>query len=165
MALFVNLFSQIDCSKQTEPFSVPKGWIKSELSKSATVTSGQSYEVILPLNNNKEYRLYFMASSVFNNRIDIEIIDMSTNQTIYDVDFEEKKYDYRNIHTNDLLESQWNEEKGEMEYPHISLEAENSTNIKIIITVLEVEKDEYSNSDKIEILRGCFSVIILERDI
>ncbi len=165
IALFINLSAQIDCSMQTINFSIPDGYEKSDLSKSAVLKSGEVYEFVIPLYRGKEYRLYFMASSVFNNRIDIEIEDMNSEKTVYDVDFEKTYDEYsRETYNQKLLKSEWNDETNKMEYPYITLEPANATRIKIILNVLEAEKDEI-NIDKIKVLRGCFSVIVLEKGI
>ncbi len=161
IVLFVSLQAQIDCSKQSATFYITDGYIKSDISTSEVVKSGEIYNFMIPLKAGKEYRLYFMASSVFNNRINIKIIERSSNQIVIDTYYKKTQDDWGDDYDQKLLKTEWNEEDNKMEQPHIDLEPVTSTNIVIIIDVLEAEKE--ITSDKIKKLRGCFSIIVLEK--
>lgn len=148
---------------QAAIYNVPYGWEKSKLSKSAVVVTGNIYEVVIPMVSQYEYRLVFMASSVFNKRINIEIEEVPTGQTVLYLPYKEAGYDERGnyIEAEGPFTAKWKEDSQELEYPYYSFAPMTTTNLKIIIDVMDAEKNYGEIEAKIK--RGCCSIIVLQR--
>lgn len=147
-------------------------------SKSATVWSGKKYEFVLPLTAGNEYRIRFYAASVFNNDLQIKIVDLNSGETVVDlpgmVD-EPKKgktclQDYMDQKTNKLV------------HPYFDFAPQQATSLKIMIDVKDhmeyaeepiLDEDGFPTGEVrrkavipeggIEQVKGCFTVYVADK--
>ncbi len=147
-------------------------------SKSATVWSGKKYEFVLPLTAGNEYRVRFYAASVFNNDLQIKIVDLNSGETVVDLPgaVEEPKkgntclQDYMDTKTNKLI------------HPYFDFAPQQATSIKIMIDVKDhmeyveepiLDEDGYPTGEMkktavipeggIEQVKGCFTVYVSDK--
>ncbi len=149
-------------------------------SKSATCFSGKKYEFVLPLTAGTEYRIKFFASPVFNNEIQVKIVDLSTNETVIDLpgcpaDGQEPRKG------NTCIQDYADAKTGKLMHPYFDFAPQQSTSIKIMIEIKdhleyteEFTYDEWGNSTGsvkkpiipeggIEQVKGCFTVYIADK--
>ncbi len=148
------IFAQMDCSSFLKDLKVDNPFNLSSLSKSAVCVSGHSYEFVVPLSKGVQYRFVFYASSVFNNNIHFKMTDLNTNKEIINLpgasETNEKgtaalapyqdPVTYNNIH------------------PYFDVFSSNATSIKVVIDVAETKSAT-------DLIKGCISVVILDRTI
>jgi hypothetical protein len=161
-----------------------KPWRYNTASKSATCFSGKKYEFVLPLAKGNEYRIQFFASPVFNNDVQVKIVDLNSNQVVIDLPGqlpegspEPKKgqtclQDYREKETSTS-----------MTHPFFDFAPAQPTSLKIMIEIKEksnvvmvtqgdwdaegnyvekqvpVKKDDGSP----ETVKGCFTVYVIDK--
>jgi hypothetical protein len=150
-------------------------------SKSATCFSGKKYEFLLPLTKGNEYRLQFFASPVFNNEVQVKIVDMNTSETIIDLPghvengMEPKK-------GNTILQDYMDSKTNKLVHPFFDIVPQQSTSLKIMIEI----KDHYDYTEEAvlnewgeatgetvkkpiipeggpEVVKGCFGVYITDK--
>lgn len=160
-----------------------KPWRYNTASKSATCSSGKKYEFVLPLAKGNEYRIQFFASPVFNNEVQVKIVDLNSNQAVIDLPGalpegspEPKKgqtclQDYREKETDQTLV-----------HPYFDFAPAQPTSLKIIIEIKEhnnvvmVPQSGYDDEGNWyekqvpvekeggnETVKGCFTVYVIDK--
>lgn len=148
----VLLFSQ-DCSEFLKSLKVDPPFNMNSMSKSAACVTGHTYEMIIPLQKGYQYRLVFYASSVFNDDVDFQIIDLNTNKLLVNAP---GKLTEGNIPTKNgqtALQNFFDEKTNQSTHPYFDIYPKTTTNIKVVIIVKE----------KPDMIRGCITVVILDR--
>jgi len=137
----------------------------SNLSKSATCSSGKTYEFIVPLKAGSEYRFSFFASSVFNHQINFRIIDLSSNELVLDLPGEFEAMENNTCALREYFHSKLNK----LVHPHYDFYPATSTNLKIIIEIPSVDGENpidnsiyQRNMDKIS---GCVTVFVQDKKV
>ncbi|MBQ3691111.1 MAG: hypothetical protein II937_14780 [Bacteroidales bacterium] len=156
-----------------------KPWRYNTASKSATCFSGKKYEFVLPLTKGNEYRLQFFASPVFNNEVQVKIVDLNSNQTIIDLP---GKLDEGNEPKKGMtcLQDYLND-KNQYVHPFFDFAPAQSTSVKIMIEIKNSVKyieeytyDDYGNMTGTvkkevpqeggpEVVKGCFTVYVIDK--
>ncbi|MBP5503168.1 MAG: hypothetical protein J6Y24_10320 [Bacteroidales bacterium] len=158
-------------------------------SKSAMCQTGRKYEFVLPITKGMDYRIQFFASTVFNNNIDVKIIDMSTGEVVVNVPGKLQDDEPKSPQQT-ALQEYMDLKKNKFIHPFFDFTPVSSTSLKIMIDVKEVEVpqeqvQEYSYSDydyesqprqnqqpakeegyavPVEKNKGCISVYIIDRE-
>ncbi len=149
-------------------------------SKSATCFSGKKYEFVLPLTAGTDYRIKFFASPVFNNDIQVKIVDLSSGEAVVDLpgcppDGQEPRKG------NTCIQDYSDAKTGKLIHPYFDFNPQQSTSLKIMIEIKdhieyteEYTYDEWGNSTGsvkkpiipeggIEQVKGCFTVYIADK--
>ncbi|RLD77403.1 MAG: hypothetical protein DRJ10_11990 [Bacteroidetes bacterium] len=159
-----NMIAQsMDCASLLSYRKASHPYKFSNLSKSAICTTGKTYEFIVPLESGNEYRLSFFASSVFNHQIDFRIIDLNTNELILNLTGDsEMATDQSNA-----LRDYFNDKINKLVHPHYDFIPANSTNLKIIIDIPNLDGSKplkssiyQSNLDEV---KGCITIYIQDK--
>ncbi|MCQ2252357.1 MAG: hypothetical protein MJZ61_02775 [Bacteroidales bacterium] len=148
-------------------------------SKSAACFSGKKYEFVLPLAANNEYRIQFFASPVFNNDIQIKIVDMSTGETKYDLP---GKVDSDPVKGQTCIQDYTDPKTKKLVHPYFDFSVPQATSLKIMIDIKdhleyqeeqildeygfptgEVKKTPIIPEGGIEQVKGCFTVYIADK--
>ena len=183
------LQAQNTCSDQLKMRKPMAPYRYNTASKSAMCQTGRKYEFVLPITKGMDYRIQFFASTVFNNNIDVKIIDMSTGEVVVNVpgklDNDEPKSPQQTA-----LQEYMDLKKNRFIHPFFDFTPVSSTSLKIMLDVKEVEKpkeqvQEYTYDDydyeqprqstqqptqeegyavPLEKLKGCISVYIIDRE-
>ncbi len=141
--------AQVDCSNFLGKYQAEEPYKINSMSKSAVCISGHTYEFVVPLQKDYEYRFLFYASSVFNNKINFKIIDLNTGEVKLDLPGESET----NEKGTAALASYYDDRLGRDVHPYFDFIPETSTNFKIIIEVLPQD----------DIIKGCVGVLILDK--
>lgn len=142
------------------------------VSKSAFCQTGKKYEFILPMTKGLEYRIYFLASSVFNNDIDVEFIDMNTGQT--KLKRPGKILNGTPTKFQTAFQPFSDERTGKMINPYFEFIPESTTSLKIILTINNPRETtlndegvfQYVTPDPNEIVeakKGCVTVFVVDK--
>jgi hypothetical protein len=151
-----------------------------QASKSATCYSGSKYKFVLEVAANVEYRVQFYASPVFNNEVQVKIVEGEGN-VLYDLpgkidDGEAKKgttclQDYSDPKTNKLV------------HPYFDFTSQNATRLTFMIdikehmdyqeepvydewgTLIEMKKKAVVPEGGPEKVKGCFTVYIVDKPV
>jgi len=152
LVLMLPLFAsaQVDCSLTIKNLVPELPYQINSLSKSATCVSGRTYEFVIPLSVGYEYRFIFYAGSVFNNDIDFKIIDLSSNKELLNLPGKSETGDKGTC----VLMSYFDTKTYKEIYPHFDFLPASTTSFKVIISVAE----------KAELIKGCISVVILDKE-
>jgi hypothetical protein len=152
LVLLVPLFAsaQIDCSEKIKTLVPELPYEINSLSKSATCVSGRTYEFVIPLSVGYEYRFVFYAGSAFNNDIHFKIIDMNSNKELINLPGKSET----GAKGTCVLMPYFDEKIYKEIYPHFDFLPATTTNFKIIISV----------DEKPELIKGCISVVILDKE-
>ena len=158
----INIFAQsLDCPSRlrmrraTPPFSF------NDLSKSAQCLTGKKYEFVLPLTKGKDYRLSFYASPVYNNDIQIRIIDLNSGEKVLDLPGETEASNKGEC----VLRAYYDDKLNKLIHPHFDFYPSSSTQLKIIIEVASIEQEKPdSNFNAPETRKkGCITVFVQDR--
>ncbi len=146
-------------------------------SKSSTCYSGSKYKFVLEVAANVEYRVQFYASPVFNNEVQVKIVEGEGNVLVDlpgKVDDEPKKgttclQDYMDPKANKLV------------HPYFDFSSQNATRLTFMIDIKdhleyteEPQYDEWGNLTGMtkkaiipeggpEKVKGCFTVYIMDK--
>lgn len=160
-----------------------KPWRYNTASKSATCFSGKKYEFVLPLAKGNEYRIQFFASPVFNNEVQVKIVDLNSNQVVIDLPgaLPEEQGEPKKGQTclQDYLEK---ENPRTMAHPFFDFAPAQPTSLKIMIEVKEhsnvtfVEQQDWDENGELitkkipvtkeggpETVKGCFTVYVIDK--
>ncbi len=141
-----------DCSSFLATLKAEPPYELDPLSKSAPCISGKTYEFVVPLSDSYEYRFVFYASPAFNNDIHFKMIDLNTNDVVFDVPG--RVSEYQEVKKGmTALQPYWDDQQQKTVHPFFVVRPNTATNVKII---MEVEK-------KPDIIQGCITVAILRR--
>ena len=148
-----------------------------QASKSATCYSGSEYKFVLEVAANVEYRVQFYASPVFNNEVQVKIVEGEGNVLVDlpgRVDDEPKKgttclQDYMDTKTNKMV------------HPYFDFTSQNATRLTFMIdikdhmdyteepvydewgTLIEMKKKAVIPEGGPEKVKGCFTVYIIDK--
>jgi hypothetical protein len=165
----INAFSQIDCETTLAYRKAIPPYEKSELSKSIQCSTNNKYEQNVSLKPGYEYRISFYASTIFNNRMNFEIIDTKTGKTLLNVPGETKE----NKKGECALKEYWDYKYSKTVYPYFEFSPQEIQNLKIIIDIPEYkekikirEKDEDLGVEEewveyVEKRKGCVTTFVL----
>jgi len=161
-----SIFAQQNCSQALDFHRerVQKPWEFSDMSKSATCATGNTYEFNMPLLKGKEYRIMFYAAAVFNNRMRFKIIDQSTHEVIMDLPGETTMNEKGTI----VLKDYYDGVLEKMIHPYFDFIPGSSTNFRIIIDVLPLEGQKKSDAGfkaPEEKDKGCVTIIVLDANV
>mgnify|MGYP005839384931 CR=1 FL=1 len=161
MPLFA--FAQGDCSSFFKFRNPEPPYEYNDQSKGAVCVSGNTYEFKLPLTKGKDYRLKFYAAPVFNNRINVKIIDESSHETIMDLPGASNS----GRPGTAVLQPYYDEDTGKTIHPYFDFFPVTSTNLKIIIEVLpapgQQQHEDPTRKMPEKKLRGCITVVVLDK--
>lgn len=144
----------IDCSSLLNTLTPEEPYEINTMSKSASCISGKKYELVIPLQADYEYRFVFYASPAFNNDINFKMLNLSTNDIIFDVPGHVGESDEVKKGTT-ALQPYWDTELDKSMHPFFIVRPTTSTNVKLILDVLS----------KDDLIQGCVTVVILDRKI
>lgn len=158
-----NIFSQdFDCLTKLKIRQAKAPYKINDLSKSAICKTGEKYEYNIDLQKNKDYRLTFFASSVFNNRINFKIYNKKTGEMIMNL----PGISIDNIQ-GCALEAYFDKDKNRMVHPFFDFSPNIDTQLEIIIEV-ESDKSSYEFDAKSLIAsnekKGCITVFVQSKD-
>jgi len=151
----IKSFSQTkDSNFQMQLFEIENGFELDSQSKSADVVAGNTYEFIITLYNDYDYKLYFLASSNLNKKVNFEIVDMNTNEQVI---FENSENILDDIYVENT-------------YKHNSLDFSPSytTTLKVIVEVPVIATQgmvifvDDINSYSLD-FKGCVSIILTKK--
>lgn len=147
-------------------------------SKSATVWSGKKYEFVLPLTSGNEYRIRFFAAPVFNNDIQVKIVDLNTGETVIDLPGAVETPKKGATCLQDYVDSKTNK----LVHPFFDFAPQQSTSLKIMIEMKdhmeyveepildddgfptgETKKTAVVPEGGIEQVKGCFTVYVADK--
>ena len=188
-ALPMGLQAQSTCADQMKLRKPTQPYRYNSASKSAMCQTGRKYEFVLPITKGLEYRIQFFASTVFNNNVDVKIIDMSTGEVVINVPgrFDESKEVKFNQQT--ALQDYFDEKKNKYFHPYFDFAPVSSTSLKIMLDVKEVEVpqdqvqgysygDDYESQPRqnqtstadegyavpVEKIKGCITVYVTDKE-
>lgn len=151
-------------------------WRYNTASKSATCFSAKKYEFVLPLSKGNEYRIKFFASPVFNNDVQVKIVDLNSNQTLYDLPGRKPEGTTTPKKGETCLQDFEDPKTHKMVHPYFDFIPSQSTSLKIMIEVKEhleykIDIDDYGNQKEIpvvpeggaEVVKGCFTVYVMDK--
>ncbi len=154
-------------------------------SKSATVWSGKKYEFVLPLTSDNEYRIRFYAAPVFNNDIQVKIVDLNTGETVIDLPGTAEQVKKGKVCLADYTDPKTNK----LVHPYFDFVPSQATSLKIMIDVKDhidymeepiydedgmqlyeddgitpkVKKSPVIPEGGIEQVKGCFTVYVTDK--
>ncbi|MBR4441103.1 MAG: hypothetical protein IKS00_06075 [Bacteroidales bacterium] len=186
VALPIGLQAQSTCADQMKMRKPTQPYRYNSSSKSAMCQTGRKYEFVLPITQGLEYRIQFFASPVFNNNVDVKIIDMSTGEVVINVP---GKLDDKEVKFNQqtALQDYFDEKKNTYFHPYFDFTPVSSTSLKIMLDVKEVEvpqdqvqsysygddnesqsQTQSSSSDQgfavpVEKIKGCITVYVTDK--
>ncbi len=154
-------------------------------SKSATVWSGKKYEFVLPLTSDNEYRIRFYAAPVFNNDIQVKIVDLNTGETVIDLPGTSEQVKKGKVCLADYTDPKTNK----LVHPYFDFVPSQATSLKIMIDVKDhmdyIEEPIYDEDGMqlyeddgitpktnkkavipeggIEQVKGCFTVYVTDK--
>lgn len=158
--VFNPIFSQeIDCLTKVNMRQAKAPYQINSLSKSAVCRTGEKYEYNIELEKDRDYRLSFFASSVFNNKINFRILNKTTGELLIDLP---------GVSLDDVqgcaLQAYFDNRSNRMVHPFFDLSPGIDTQLKIIIEV-DPETSKYELNTK-DILashtqkKGCVTVFV-----
>lgn len=150
-------FSQMDCSGILKSLVAEDGFELNSLSKGAACISGHEYEFIVPVVKGKEYRFIFYASPVFNNDLNFTIIDQNKAQgsnIVMDLPGKLNGSLVPEGPNETVLQAYYDDKLNKEVHPYFTVIPSESTSLQIVIDI--AEKDD--------LLRGCVTVVILDRE-
>jgi len=189
VALPMGLQAQTTCADQMKMRKPMQPYRYNTSSKSAMCQTGRKYEFVLPITKGLDYRIQFFASTVFNNNIDVKIIDMSTGETVIDVPGKLKDDEPKSPQQTALQDFMDEKKGGKIIHPFFDFTPVSSTSLKIMLDVKEVEVPQetvseynYSYDDydqprqqaqpaqeegyavPVEKIKGCVSVYVIDKE-
>ena len=191
VSLPLGLQAQNTCADQMKMRKPVAPYRYNTASKSAMCQTGRKYEFVLPITKGMDYRIQFFASTVFNNNIDVKIIDMSTGEVVVNVPGKLSEGNEPVSPQQTALQEFMDIKKNKFIHPFFDFSPVSSTSLKIMLDVKEVEKpqeqvQEYSYSDydyeqprqqqqqqpaadegfavPVEKNKGCVTVYVIDRE-
>jgi hypothetical protein len=146
-------FAQLDCSSFLSTLKPESPFNLNSLSKSAACVSGHTYELVVPVQKDYEYRIVFYSSPVFNDDVDFQIVDLNTNKTIINTPGKLADGQYPSKNGQTALQSFFDDKTSKEMHPYFDIIPNASTNLKIVINVKE----------KADLIKGCVTVVLLDR--
>jgi len=144
----------LDCSSFLSTLTPEEPYEINPMSKSASCVSGKKYELVIPLQSDYEYRFVFYASSAFNNDINFKMLNLNSNDVIFDVPGHLGEYaEVKKGMT--ALQPYWDQEQNKSMHPYFIIRPTSDMNVKLILDVLA----------KDDLIQGCITVVILDRKI
>jgi len=153
-------FSQeFDCLTKLRMRQARAPYQINNLSKSAVCRTGEKYEYNIELGKDRDYRLSFFASSVFNNKINFRILNKTTGELLIDL----PGVSLDNVQ-GCALQAYFDNKSNRMVHPFFDLSPEVDTQLKIIIEVdSETSKYEFNTNDILASShqkKGCVTVFV-----
>ncbi len=159
------IYSQdFDCLTKLKMRQANAPYKINELSKSAICKTGEKYEYNIELKKDKDYRLSFFASSVFNNKINFKILNKTTGELLINLP---------GVSIDDVqgcaLKEYFDDKSNKLVHPFFNFSPKVYTQLKIIIEV-DLEPDKHllhtnnllaSNDQK----KGCVTVFVQTKDL
>lgn len=160
-------------------------WRYNTASKSATCFSGKKYEFVLPLAKGNEYRIQFFASPVFNDEVQVKIVDLNTNQVVIDLPGRMPEEQGEPKKGQTVLQD-YREKEGSTNliHPFFDFAPAQPTSLKIMIEVKEhsnvtyVEQTDWDENGELvvkkipvtkeggpETVKGCFTVYVIDKPV
>ncbi len=141
--------AQLDCSGFLSSLKIDPPYKLNSLSKSAVCVSGRTYEFVIPLSVGFEYRFIFYASSVFNSDIKFKIVDLNNNNEVINLPGKSET----GAKGTSVLMPYFDQKLYIEIHPYFDFIPTTTTSLKIIIEV----------DEKVDLIKGCITVVVLER--
>jgi len=140
--------------KQVDPY-----FSKDELSKSAICFAGNTYEYDLKLEKDRDYRISFFASSVFNNQVNFRMINTLNSKELINLPGTSS-----DIYQRPILEEYSDNSPKKRTHPYCTVKTKTNAEVKIIIGISPLDElmsngysdfQAYSNPTK-----GCVTIFV-----